>query len=74
MVGFALFKEACPRCHSLYSYSKQPNYLKLNTPTEQFCSDCGDLVAEWSNEEIRVYVFMANAEWPAPGLDDTQLR
>jgi hypothetical protein len=46
----------------MYSYSKQPNNLKLDTPTEQFCCDCGDLVAEWSSEEIRVYVFMANAE------------
>jgi hypothetical protein len=57
--------QRCPSCRSLYEYSNRPNTLGLNTPTEKFCSECGDLVAEWPKDEIRVYIFMANAEPPA---------
>jgi hypothetical protein len=36
----------------------------LNAPTERFerfCNECGDLVAAWSKDNARVYIFIANA-------------
>ena len=46
---------------ALYEFSERPNSLGLDAPTERFCSECGDLVASWSEENIRVYIFIANA-------------
>jgi len=52
----------CPTCRSLYEYSERPNSLGLAAPTECFCSVCGDLVAAWSDDQIRVYIFVASEE------------
>jgi hypothetical protein len=53
--------QRCPSCRSLYEYSERPNSFGLNAPTERFCNECGDLVAAWSKDNIRVYIFIANA-------------
>ena len=61
MASFRLPRQRCPNCRSLYEYSERPNSLRLDAPTERFCSECGDLVAAWPGDEIRVYIFIANA-------------
>jgi hypothetical protein len=61
MASFRLPRQRCPRCRSLYEYSEQPNSSGLDAPTERFCNECGDLVATWPDDEIRVYIFIANA-------------
>jgi hypothetical protein len=64
-------RQRCPSCRSLYEYSNRPNSLGLDAPTERFCNECGDLVAAWSKDEIRVYIFIGNVE-PCDELEKFQ--
>ena len=56
-----LLTQRCPNCGSLYEYSVRKNSMGLNAPTAFFCSECGDLVATWPHDEIRVYIFVASS-------------